>query len=118
MTDAVPPADPAAVCGAIETFDRILIDSRARVLAGEPVNLSGLSERMAALCDAVARLEDDEARRLVPRLKVLEEGLDALEAALRRAHDATREQTAPRGSAAGAALRRATGAYAVPRPPR
>ena len=97
------PAEAGAILGAVEAMSAALDGVRARLLAGEPVSLVGLDQRMAGLYAAVAGISRDgeAASRLLGPLEALAEGLERLDKAL-RLRGAMPGPSAPPRKAAGA----------------
>jgi len=103
LPDPDKPANEDAIGRDIEALGAALGDARVRAEGGDLVDLAGLDDRVAALCDAVGRLDGAAARALLPRLVALTEGLDALGTTLKRAHEqAARRPAAPPRRLAGA----------------
>ena len=87
FADAAPalPAEAEAILRAVEEMAAALDGVRVRLLAGEPVSLVGLDQRMASLYAAVAGISRDgeAASRLLGPLETLTETLERLDKALR-----------------------------------
>jgi hypothetical protein len=98
-----------AILRAIEGLAASLTEARTRIEAGEPTDLTGLDQRVRAICGAVGRLDDATGRTLLAPLTALGEGLDALDAVLKR-----RRQECDRTSPAPSP-QRAAGAYGAAR---
>jgi hypothetical protein len=116
MTDAhsfTPPksdlaADRAAIAQAIDELGMAIGDARVRVEGGEGVDLAGLDEQVRVICAAIGLLPGAIGRAMLPQLVALTDGLNALEAVLKRHPHGPR---APRIDAAVTVPRRAAEAY-------
>ena len=101
-----------AVLQAIDELATAIGDARIRVECGENVDLSGLDEQVRQICAAIGQLEGSTARASLPALTGLTEGLDVLEAVLKRQHQtgtipSRNEPSLPPRRAADAYSRRA-----------
>ena len=78
------PIEREAIAQAIEALTVSLGTARLQAEAGAFVDLSGLDQRVQALCTAIAHLDDEAGRSLLARLTALAHALDALEQPLKR----------------------------------
>lgn len=84
----------------------------AAVGQGEDAELHGLDEDVAAFCGAVRGLPLEAGQRLRPKLEVLLQGVDRLQAMMRERHDAMKDEMQDHSRRA-----QATRAYGDRKPP-
>ncbi len=70
----------------------VIEDFRRLVSGGTPVDLSGLDENIAAMCNAIGDLPPDERPGLRSALVTLMADMDTLVDTLRRQHEATTQE--------------------------
>lgn len=68
----------------VERLIAVLEDSLARTRAGEAIDLTGLDERIAALCKACEQLPATQAKSLSGRFQVLLDRFDTLASVLEK----------------------------------
>jgi hypothetical protein len=116
-TGAESPGDRSAILQAIDDLASAIGDARIRVESGERVDLTGLDDRVRAICASIGRQEGSAARSLLPELSCLTEALDILESVLKRQNRQVLPMSRP-AEPPRTPPQRAAGAYAArsPRP--
>jgi hypothetical protein len=78
------PVDREAIAQAIEALAATVGAARARVEAGDLIDLAGLDDRVGSICAGISGLDGTAARALLPQLMKLTGALDTLEELLKR----------------------------------
>jgi hypothetical protein len=90
----------------VDKVTSLIAGARQLIGEGKSIELSALETRVATLCEAIARMPAEDARRLKDPLAAILGDLDGLEADLRSQHETAANEDGRR--------RRAASAYRTP----